>query len=569
MKRVCCLISSFILILSSCGFQGAKDEVESQQEQAPQQQLTTQAVEFSDVSPNHWAREEILYLNQQNIINGFSDGSFKPGISVTRTQAARMLVGALGLELEGRPAPDFEDISENFHAYDVVAAVADEGIITGRDGHFMPGDPLTRGQMAAILKRAFQLEGTWDRDFRDILSNHPFYDEIQALAANNITTGFSSDNTFRASQPTTRAHFSVFLARTIDESFKPAEPEHDGELTIHHLNVGQGDSTLVTTPSGKTMLVDAGTRTAGQAVVDYLKKAGIDTIDRLVITHPHADHIGGAVEVMEEFEIGQVVDSGALHDSQTYMQYLSYIDQNDVPFHEAETGEHIEIDPALTIRVINSGQAGDSLNNASVSLHLRYGDFAYVITGDGEVEAERRIVENFTVVADVLRVGHHGSRTSSNDFFLNGVKAKEAIISYGVGNSYGHPHTEALHRLVNSGVSGIHETIGEPIIVTSDGSNFSVSEGHQSIIPPVEPAPDPTEPEQVEPAPDQGPGYPVNINTADKETLQLITGVGPVIADRIIDYRNSNGSFTSIEQLKSIQGIGDVTFENMRQEITI
>ncbi|GAE26467.1 hypothetical protein JCM9140_2536 [Halalkalibacter wakoensis JCM 9140] len=178
------------------------------------------ARDFHDVGSDFWAKAEIDFLSSQSIIGGYKDDSFRPGNDLTRAQAAIMIARALDLDLTNRPDPLFSDIGEGFHAYDVVAAVADDGIITGRDGRFMPNEKLTRGQMAAILQRAFDLQGKWEQDFSDIGRSHTFYNEIQALAANQITTGHS-DNTFRAYHSTTRAQYSVFLARALDERFKP------------------------------------------------------------------------------------------------------------------------------------------------------------------------------------------------------------------------------------------------------------------------------------------------------------------------------------------------------------
>ncbi|MDV2684344.1 S-layer homology domain-containing protein [Alkalihalophilus lindianensis] len=170
---------------------------------------------FSDVKESFWAHQEITYLYQQEIIKGYEDNTFRPSNTVTRAQAAIMIAGALELDLENRPAPSFSDIRSDFHAYKVVAAVAYEGIITGRDGRFMPNAPLTRGQMAAILQRAFDLKGHSNNEFNDISKNHAFYKEIQALAANGITTGYQEDNTFRSGNATTRAQFSAFLYRVL------------------------------------------------------------------------------------------------------------------------------------------------------------------------------------------------------------------------------------------------------------------------------------------------------------------------------------------------------------------
>ncbi len=179
---------------------------------------------FKDISQNLWAKEEINYLYQNDIIGGYRDGTFRSTNPITRLQAARMIVKALDLNTKGRPAPNLNDIDKTFTDYDLVATVVDEGIINGRNGNFMPGAPLTRGQMAAILVRAFDLKGTWDGEFNDIHQTYTFYDDIHALAANGITTGFSSDHTFRPGQNTTRAHFSVFLTRTLQGDQTSKQP---------------------------------------------------------------------------------------------------------------------------------------------------------------------------------------------------------------------------------------------------------------------------------------------------------------------------------------------------------
>ncbi|WP_227521942.1 S-layer homology domain-containing protein [Bacillus solitudinis] len=176
---------------------------------------------FYDVGEDFWGKAEIELLTNRSIVGGYPDGSFKPNQTVTRAQAATMIVQALGLSVEERPNPGFTDISKGFYAYDYIAAVADEGIINGKQGRFLPNQPLTRGQMAAILDRAFKLAPSkFDKLFRDINDSYLFYGSIQRLADNRITTGYS-DGTYRPNEPTTRAQFSVFLARVLEERFKP------------------------------------------------------------------------------------------------------------------------------------------------------------------------------------------------------------------------------------------------------------------------------------------------------------------------------------------------------------
>lgn len=338
-----------------------------------------------------------------------------------------------------------------------------------------------------------------------------------------------------------------------------AEQNFSDDLEIHHINVGQGDSTLIISETGRTMLIDAGERSAGEKVVSYLKKAGITTIDKFVLTHAHEDHIGGAVEVMENFEVKQVLDSGIPHTSKTYLDYLSIIDKNNIDFVVPSPGDKIDLDPSLNLLVVNSGMSGDDLNDASISILLRYNQFTYLTTGDAEEKAENRIVKQFNISADVLKVGHHGSNTSTNPYFLSKVQPQDAIISYGVGNSYGHPHEEVLQLLADSGVEHLHTTAAGDVVLTSDGLSYTIYSDDSYELNPVEPN-DPI---------DSEPSFPININTADYETLQYITGVGDVIAQRIIDYRNTHGLFKSIEEIKNVKGIGNATFEKMKNQITV
>lgn len=186
--------------------------------------------QFPDVTGNHWAIEEINFLSNQEIIKGFEDNTFRPNQTVTRADAAIMIARALELDPTKATTATFQDVSEDFYAYGAINAVAAQGIIEGFGGNYSPRSPLTRGQMAAILERAFDFSGTSDLEFRDIQPNHLFYADIQALVANKITVGYP-DGTFKAGNAMKRAEFSAFLARALDERFresvqiKPVTPE--------------------------------------------------------------------------------------------------------------------------------------------------------------------------------------------------------------------------------------------------------------------------------------------------------------------------------------------------------
>ncbi|MFZ4453027.1 S-layer homology domain-containing protein [Salibacterium aidingense] len=199
--------------------------------------------EFSDVDSDYWANDEITYLAGEGVIGGYSNGEFRPGSNVTRSQAAIMIAASLDLETGDRPDPGFEDVDTSSHAYGAIAAVAEEGIINGDDGAFMPNEPLTRGQMAAVLTRAYDLSAEDAPDFADVDEDYIFYQDIQALAGSNIATGYAGDNTFRPGESTTRAQFSVFTARAMNDDFKE-EPSEIPSLSYFEDRITEAEETI-------------------------------------------------------------------------------------------------------------------------------------------------------------------------------------------------------------------------------------------------------------------------------------------------------------------------------------
>lgn len=170
---------------------------------------------FKDVPLDHWANEQIEDLAQKNVIKGYGDGNFRPGDNVTRAHAAVMLVNALGLDYKGK-TPNFTDVKSDHWAAGHIAAAREAGIINGyRDGKFGPGDYITRGQIAVMISKAFNLKhsGTY-KNFNDVDAGYWAYKEVEALASNGIINGYS-DNTFRPGEYSTRAHFSVFLSKSL------------------------------------------------------------------------------------------------------------------------------------------------------------------------------------------------------------------------------------------------------------------------------------------------------------------------------------------------------------------
>jgi hypothetical protein len=196
------------------------------------------ATQFSDVNSSYWAYNEIHYLADQQIIRG-KDGKFNPEDSIKRMQAAEMLVKALGLSTANRPNPNFKDIKPGDYGYEYAATLADEGIMTGSNGYFKPWDTLTRGQMAKILSEAYGLTYAFGSSFDDVDFESWLYDYVSCLVDNHITTGYD-DNTYRPNAKLKRSQFAAFMARVMDDSFKPAvlfktvgyEWDQDGGLTL-------------------------------------------------------------------------------------------------------------------------------------------------------------------------------------------------------------------------------------------------------------------------------------------------------------------------------------------------
>lgn len=264
----------------------------------------------------------------------------------------------------------------------------------------------------------------------------------------------------------------------------------DGDLELHHIDVGQADATLIITPAGETILIDTGDwRPAGEQVIAYLESLGIDRIDHLVATHPHADHIGGHAAIIEWAEtegdgIGAAYDSGVPHTSATYERYLDAIETYDVDLFIVEEGDELPLeDEDVTALILNPprGDSGDDFHFNSVSIVIEFGEFRYVTTGDANANAEARMVEEGAgeVDADVYQAGHHGSSTSSTRSFVEAVSPDIAVISSDYDSQYGHPHDEVLKLFAEMGIQTYWTGVHGDIVVTTDGTNITVepSEG--------------------------------------------------------------------------------------------
>lgn len=250
------------------------------------------------------------------------------------------------------------------------------------------------------------------------------------------------------------------------------------ELKITVFDVGQGDAALVETPNGKQILIDVGVWSPGydsgeSIILPHLKEVGIDKLEAVILSHPHADHIGGILSLINGIEIEKIYNSGYEYDSNLYENYLALARSKRIEIESIKAGDKIEIDPSLLILVLGpEGQKFNSdPNQHSIVLNIVYGESEFLFTGDAGEDQEKRLIENYgdLLDTDFLKVGHHGSRTSSEIEFLNKVTPEIAVVSLAERNRFKHPHPEAVLRIQETGTELYFTSRDKALIFGSDG----------------------------------------------------------------------------------------------------
>lgn len=281
------------------------------------------------------------------------------------------------------------------------------------------------------------------------------------------TTGCSLDAT-----KTNKTNETVETMSNDFETMSNSE-DTEGVLKIHYINVAQGDAALIQC-NGKNMLIDAGKNDKADLVNNYLKEQGIEKLDYIIGTHPHEDHIGGMDIVVDNYEIGKVIMPKVTATTRTYKDVINSINNKNLKITEPKVGTTYELGQAtFEILAPNSSSYKDT-NNYSVSIKLTFGDNRFIFTGDAEDASEEEMLLNgLELKADVLKVGHHGSYSSTTDEFLAAVNPEYAVISVGEVNDYGHPHDEIMTKLKDNNIEVYRTDENGTVIAICDGVNIT------------------------------------------------------------------------------------------------
>lgn len=325
-------------------------------------------------------------------------------------------------------------------------------------------------------------------------------------------------------------------------------------LEVHFIDVGQGDATLLR--HGETViLVDAG-RHDRDDVMPYLRSVGVDHIDLLIATHPHADHIGQMPRVLKELPVREVWMTGHVHTSRVFERAVDAIVESGAGYHEPRAGERVDLG-GLRLEVLHPRELTGDFNEDSIVMRVQFGQVAFLLTGDAGAAAEGAMLRSDAVLtAHVLHVGHHGSRTSTTASFLDAVSPEVAVYSAGAGNSYGHPHPEVVERLRRRGVAVYGTDTHGTVIVTADGTRYRVAWlGGGSV--PAGSLSDRRESGGAGCAPGQ-----IDINAAPEDELVRIVHIGPSRARQIVSLR----PFRSVADLERVQGIGPGRLKDIEEE---
>jgi len=272
---------------------------------------------------------------------------------------------------------------------------------------------------------------------------------------------------------------TTLLSSTNGSTYLSTETADGNRLDIWFIDVGQGDSIYIELPNGENMLIDGGPGSAASDLVNFLSSKNVSEIDYVFATHPHEDHIGGLDDVMTAVSVGKIYMPDATADTVAFERLLDAIDAQGLKITVPTAGNYIIGDESslLSVRCLAPvGSSYSGLNNYSIVLKICFGNFSVILTGDAEDESEAEMIfRGYNLDADVLKLGHHGSSSSSSAAFFDAVTPEVAVISVGADNSYGHPHSDTIQSCASRGIEIYRTDELGTIFISSDGVSYSVN----------------------------------------------------------------------------------------------
>lgn len=258
----------------------------------------------------------------------------------------------------------------------------------------------------------------------------------------------------------------------------PAMVTGNARLTLWVVDVGQGDGLILRYPNGEFVVVDAN-RNAAPKMREILTAEGCSRLAAMVLTHAHNDHLGDLGDLLPHYRTAQFLDPAFPHTSGGYRRLLDAVRRVSVPYVTPRPGQQFAWDPRVRTTVLSAGcpPGDENINNSSIVLHLQFGSTAFMLMGDAETPVENVLLARYPgrLRADVLKVGHHGSGSSSSAPFLAAVQPRHAVISCGADNSFGHPHDKTLRALATAGAMAYRTDRNGTVMAVSDGTRVAVT----------------------------------------------------------------------------------------------
>ncbi|MBZ0312412.1 MBL fold metallo-hydrolase [Clostridium butyricum] len=267
----------------------------------------------------------------------------------------------------------------------------------------------------------------------------------------------------------------MLLSFVMASCYGPAKNNDADKLKVHFIDAGQADSILIQ-QGDENMLIDAGNNADEDTLKSYLNNLGITEFKYVVGTHAHEDHIGSLDYIMNSFKVGKIYFPKTTSTTKTFENLVKAVQNKGMQFTVPSVGETFNLGEAKCTILAPNGSTYEDANNYSIVIKLEYGNNSFLFTGDAEDVSEKEMLsKGLDLKADVLKAGHHGSKSSSTKEFLNAVNPKYAVISVGKDNDYGHPNSETLQKFSSRGIEVYRTDESGTVVAESDGSNISFS----------------------------------------------------------------------------------------------